>query len=189
MVTAAVVSTIAAATFMGGSSGAAGVVARTELRDATGTVVGSVAFMREGARVVAEVEALVPADSPTFHGFHIHANDVDSDGDGNAADGCVGPAFTSVDGHWDVGGHVHGDHTGDLPSLLRDAGGHAGARVDVGAFVPGDIIGRAVIVHAGPDNFANIPTRYAPAGPDATTLATGDSGTRYACGVIRAASR
>jgi len=35
--------------------------------------------------------------------------------------------------------------------------------------------GTALIVHAGPDNFANIPSRYAPA-PDATTLATGDAG-------------
>jgi Cu-Zn family superoxide dismutase len=41
-----------------------------------------------------------------------------------------------------------------------------------------------VIVHAGPDNFANIPVRYAPNGPDATTLATGDSGARTACGTV-----
>jgi Cu-Zn family superoxide dismutase len=42
-------------------------------------------------------------------------------------------------------------------------------------------------VHADPDNFANILTRYAPA-PDATTLATGDAGARIACGVVTAAS-
>ena len=47
-----------------------------------------------------------------------------------------------------------------------------------------DLVGRALIVHAGPDNYANIPTRYAAGGPDATTLATGDAGGRAACGVI-----
>jgi superoxide dismutase, Cu-Zn family len=46
--------------------------------------------------------------------------------------------------------------------------------------------GTALIVHTGPDNFANIPTRHAPA-PDATTLATGDAGARIACGLIQAA--
>jgi len=51
----------------------------------------------------------------------------------------------------------------------------------------------ALIVHAGRDNLANIPARYThPAdatgttGPDATTLATSDSGARAACGVVTA---
>ena len=49
--------------------------------------------------------------------------------------------------------------------------------------------GTVIIIHAGPDNFANIPAdRYqqidgAPP-PDETTLATGDAGKRVACGVI-----
>jgi Cu-Zn family superoxide dismutase len=41
------------------------------------------------------------------------------------------------------------------------------------------------MVHAGPDNFANIPERYAPAGPDEMTRSTGDSGGRIACGVVK----
>jgi Cu-Zn family superoxide dismutase len=47
-----------------------------------------------------------------------------------------------------------------------------------------DADGSAFIVHALADNYANIPTRYAPSGPDATTLGTGDAGGRLACGVI-----
>ena len=46
-----------------------------------------------------------------------------------------------------------------------------------------DADGAALIIHAGPDNLANIPTRYSAAGvagPDAATLATGDSGGRFA---------
>ena len=44
--------------------------------------------------------------------------------------------------------------------------------------------GSAVMVHSGPDNYANIPERYAPEGPDADTLGTGDAGSRLACGVV-----
>jgi Cu-Zn family superoxide dismutase len=48
-----------------------------------------------------------------------------------------------------------------------------------------DLDGSAIIVHANPDNYANIPKdRYDP-DPDATTLATGDAGGRVACGVIK----
>jgi Cu-Zn family superoxide dismutase len=45
-----------------------------------------------------------------------------------------------------------------------------------------DADGNAFIVHANPDNYANV-LRYGT--PDATTLATGDAGGRIACGVIQ----
>ncbi|MGH9165520.1 MAG: superoxide dismutase family protein, partial [Acidimicrobiales bacterium] len=50
--------------------------------------------------------------------------------------------------------------------------------------------GSAVVVHAGPDNQANIPARYLQtpgdaAGPDAATLSTGDSGGRQRCGLTQ----
>jgi superoxide dismutase, Cu-Zn family len=84
---------------------------------------------------------------------------------------------------------VHGSHSGDLPSILVLADGSGEARSATGRFEPSEIAGRAVILHAGPDNFGNIPTRYvssaAPAGgPDATTQSTGDAGGRIACGII-----
>lgn len=41
----------------------------------------------------------------------------------------------------------------------------------------------ALIIHAQPDNYANIPDRYRPA-PDEATLGTGDAGGRSVCGVI-----
>jgi superoxide dismutase, Cu-Zn family len=49
-------------------------------------------------------------------------------------------------------------------------------------------------VHAGRDNFANIPERYHSHeedvfGPDSDTLATGDAGSRAACGVVQRAKR
>lgn len=171
--------------------GASNVVARAELRTAANVVVGEVVFKKKGPEIVGIVEVDGLPTGTDFRGFHIHANDVDNDPiDGNPADGCVGPAFTSVDGHWDVGGHSHGAHTGDLPVLMRDANGHAEARFTIGKFTPGDIIGRAVIVHLAADNYGNVPARYTHAtgtGPDATTLANGDAGGRFACGVITSA--
>ena len=52
-----------------------------------------------------------------------------------------------------------------------------------------DSDGSAVIVHASPDNFANIPDRYHSYeenvfGPDSATRATGDAGSRAGCGVL-----
>jgi Cu-Zn family superoxide dismutase len=176
-------------TAFGGPSEARSVVAAAELRDANGEVVGVVRFVRQHGEVVGRALVQLPPDSPTFHGFHVHANDIDSDGDGNPADGCVAPTFAAVDGHWDDGTHTHGAHLGDMPSLQRDADGHARVEVSLGSFAPSDVIGRAVVVHAGPDNFANIPERYTATGPDATTLGTGDSGARFACGVVVAARR
>jgi Cu-Zn family superoxide dismutase len=48
--------------------------------------------------------------------------------------------------------------------------------------------GSSVVIHALPDNKANIPPRYRQAGgapgPDAETRKAGDSGRRVACGVI-----
>lgn len=173
-----------------GTSGAGGVVARAELRNQAGEPVGVVVFKRHGHEIVGVAEVQLPVADTEFRGFHIHANNVDNNPlDGNPADGCVGD-FTSVDGHWDVGGHNHGAHTGDLPVLMRDGTGHAETTFVIGKFQPGDIIDRAVVVHAGADNYANIPaTRYqsnisATPGADSTTLGNGDAGARYACGVI-----
>jgi Cu-Zn family superoxide dismutase len=167
--------------------GAHGVVARAALHDGAGQQIGEVTFQVRNDRVVGQIEVRLPADSSRFHGFHLHANNDPTNGVG-----CVGPAFTSADGHWNPGGAGHGSHRGDLPPLLLGPDGRSRAEFDIGHFVPGELTGLAVIVHAGPDNLANVPTRYTAAGipgPDAATLATGDAGGRYACGVIEPRGR
>jgi Cu-Zn family superoxide dismutase len=52
-------------------------------------------------------------------------------------------------------------------------------------------VGRAVVLHAGPDNFGNVPVgavsdQYAPNSTSATekTVKTGNAGDRVACGLI-----
>lgn len=153
--------------------------AMTVLRNAAGEIIGNVVLVQQGGAVRVEVQA--SGLTPGFHGFHVHAA-----GMCDAAGG-----FTSAGGHFNPGGATHGSHGGDLPSLYVMADGTASMTVLTDGFTVADLFddnGSAIVVHAGPDNFANIPTRYAPA-PDQTTLDTGDAGGRVACGVVTLAGR
>lgn len=164
---------------MSGQAGASGEDAKSFLRNAAGEQVGLVKFEQQGDKVLVKVTASLPASAEGFHGFHIHANGT-----------CTPSAFTSAGGHYghnvaDPASTPHGStdfHKGDMPSLLVMADGTAEARFLTDRVTVAEITGRAVILHAGVDNFANIPSRYGTA--DATTLGTGDAGSRYACGVI-----
>ena len=128
---------------------------------------GTVWLEQEGPQVliVGEVTGLKPNQE---HGFHVHEKGDCSSGDG-----------TSAGGHLNPGGHPHGPpgaphHAGDLPALKADANGRATIRMHVDGSVlgggPGDFAGKALIVHASPDDY--------------TTQPTGNSGARIACGVI-----
>jgi superoxide dismutase, Cu-Zn family len=148
--------------------------AEVRLRNAAGQEIGKVKFDQERGGVSVEVK--VRGLTPGFHGFHVHAV-------GN----CVGPDFASAGGHFNMPGHNHPMHSGDMVSLLANADGSGEVSFTTNSFMVADLFdadGSAVIVHGGPDNFANIPARYAPNGPDETTLATGDSGARTACGIV-----
>jgi superoxide dismutase, Cu-Zn family len=151
---------------------------KVDLVDASGADVGFVKLTKQGDKVIVrgEVEGLTPG----FHGFHVHS-----------VGQCVAP-FTSAGGHYNPGGTGHGSHAGDMPSLLVMDDGTAEAQFASDRFTIAELFdtdGSAIIVHAGADNFANIPTRYQSTtegvlGPDSATLATGDAGARAACGVV-----
>jgi len=170
--------------------GAQGNTAATAtLRDTNGKSSGIVrlATNGKGAQVVAQVT--LPASAAGFHGFHIHAKGVCDPTSVDPASGQVVPFFTAG-GHLGggPGGQVHSGHDGDMPSLLINKDGTATVtfrtdRVTLAKILDAD--GSAVVVHAGPDNFGNIPTRYSATGPDAATLNTGDSGGRTLCGVLK----
>ncbi|MBI1892288.1 MAG: superoxide dismutase family protein [Burkholderiales bacterium] len=147
--------------------------AQVKLYNTAGNQVGSARLIQQGHGNVA-IDVSVRDLPPGFHGFHVHT-----------VGECI-PPFTSSGGHFDLAGHTHRDHSGDFPVLLVNADGTANARFNTDRFAVADLFdgdGSALIIHAGPDNYANIPTRYV-ATPDATTLATGDAGARIACGVI-----
>ena len=146
--------------------------ASATLFDAAGAEVGSVKLNGDtgGVRIRAEVSGL-PAG---FHGFHIHAV------------GTCTPPFTTAGGHWNPAGQTHPSHAGDQPVLLVNADGTGSLSFVSDRYGISDLFdadGNAFIVHADPDNYANV---YRYGTPDATTLATGDAGGRLVCGVIQA---
>jgi len=151
--------------------------ASATLVNAAGGKVGTVRFERRGKSRALRVTVNVRTLSPGFHGFHVHT-----------VGKCEGPTFMSAGPHLNPAAASHADHPGDMPPLLVTSGGKAEARFTTDRFSIAqlrDADGSAVMVHALPDNQANIPTdRYDP-DPDATTLATGDSGARIACGLVR----
>ena len=129
-------------------------------------VSGRVTFTQAGAKV--RVRAQVQGLTPGLHGFHVHERGE-----------CVGDGM-SAGGHFNPHGGPHGAasgarrHGGDMGNLNADAQGRATLElelddVSVGGGA-GNIIGRAVIVHADPDDLNSQPA--------------GNSGRRIACGVI-----
>lgn len=169
----------------GGTTGTE--VARAQLATPDGTEVGTVTFSTEGSTMI--VRASVTGLEPGFKGFHVHTIGKCEPNSANPTDPAQTGDFLSAGGHLKSEGENHAGHDGDLSSLQVTSGGTAELTTTTDA-LPLDALldadGSAVMVHLGPDNFGNIPTRYAPT-PDAETLNTGDSGGRAACGVVEAA--
>ena len=153
---------------------------KVQLVDANGASAGVVRLIQQGSTVI--VRGQTEGLTPGFHGFHVHS-----------VGECVAP-FTSAGGHYNPTAAGHGSHAGDMPSLLVLDDGTAQLQFATDNFSVAELFdadGTAIIVHALPDNFANIPTRYQSTtegtfGPDSATLATGDAGGRVACGVVAA---
>ena len=129
---------------------------------------GTVRFHRtgDGVHVSGELTGLTPN---VKHGFHVHEF-----GDCSAPDGA------SAGGHFAPEGHPHGTpdpgqhHAGDLGNVEADSAGHAKVDVTVPGLTlaTGDraLVGRALVVHAQPD--------------DLTSQPAGNAGARVGCGVI-----
>lgn len=157
----------------------------TTLHDAAGLELGTVTITEQGDTL----ELTVTADGmePGFYGFHIHSvgrcepdspapDDPESTGD-----------FRSAGSHLGSDAAEHPDHPGDLPQLLVMDSGAAAMTFRTDRLTLADLNdedGAALIIHSDPDNYANIPERYAAEGADEDSRATGDAGSRLACGVL-----
>ena len=166
---------------------------RATLATAAGLAIGTVEFRTDDDHTEVRVRLTGTPGLDAFHGFHIHANDVAANGDGCIADPSAASStwFVSADGHYNPSVQTHSHHVGDMPVVYVNADGTVETRFRIDKIVPGDLVGKAVILHAGADNFANIPlgsgpTQYTANSPDATsaTAKTGNAGDRVACGVI-----
>ena len=190
--------TVAAVALLGsgGPAGADRPIATARLRLADGDAIGRVRFYDRGSSTKVSVRIDFPQGVTTlqdFHGFHVHANDNPANGEGCQADPAAAPStwFVSADGHFKAPGETHGAHKGDLQTLYLLANGKASATFYVDRFEPQELDGRAVVFHAGRDNYGNIPVgtaaeEYTPNSPAAVTRTadTGNAGNRVACGLL-----
>jgi len=123
--------------------------------------------MQNGVRITGELGGLSRGST---HAIHIHEK-----GDCSAADA------TSAGGHFNPAQQQHGragsgpHHGGDMDNIVANANGVAVVNVQaIGVSLGGgdtDIGGRAVVVHAAPDDYQSQPA--------------GNAGARVACGVIQ----
>ncbi len=137
------------------------------------TVTGSVALdtSPQGVHITGSIQGLKP---DAEFGFHVHEKGDCSAPDGSSAGGHFNPTQAQ---HGNPTGSTH--HAGDMPNIKSNAEGVA--QVDTtaaGTTLHGeaatDIMGKAIVVHEGPDDY--------------TTQPSGNSGKRVACGVIAAPS-
>lgn len=123
--------------------------------------------MGGGVHLRGEIGGLAPNST---HAIHIHEHGDCSTVDASSAGGHFNPAGSP---HGKAGTGPH--HAGDMDNVVANAQGVA--RVDVhargvtlGGGAANDVAGRAVVVHAAPDDYSSQPA--------------GNAGARVACGVI-----
>jgi superoxide dismutase, Cu-Zn family len=148
---------------------AVGVIAPTSVATAASmSPQGSVRFQQraDGVFVTGRITGLRPNQE---HGFHVHEG-ADCAGDALGTKGHFNPDAAP---HGKHGAAVH--HAGDLPALKADGNGVAEIKVLVKKLTvtasPASVVGKGLIVHRDPDDYATQPT--------------GNAGPRPGCAVIR----
>lgn len=135
-------------------------------------VKGEVTFTQENGEVkmMASLSGLSEGD----HAIHIHQNADCSSADGKSAGGHWNPT-NQPHGKWGV---EEGYHKGDIGNFTADADGNATVEFATDEWCMGcddenkNILGKAVIVHQGQDDFTSQPS--------------GDAGARVSCtGIIQ----
>ncbi|KAG0583716.1 hypothetical protein KC19_3G157800 [Ceratodon purpureus] len=136
------------------------------------SITGVISFLQDGQGptiVKGEIKGLKPGK----HGFHIHAL-------GDTTNGCM-----STGPHYNPKNLEHGApedevrHAGDLGNIIAGDDGIAKISLkDVHIPLGGahSIVGRAVVVHADPDDLGK--------GGHELSKSTGNAGARVACGII-----
>jgi Cu-Zn family superoxide dismutase len=127
---------------------------------------------KDGVSIAVALKGLPPGE----HGFHLHekgsCDPAEKEGKqvaGQAAGGHFDPEGTKA--HKGPGG---GGHKGDLPKLQVSDKGVAQAKLDVKGVTLADFEGKALMIHAGGDNYSDTPKPL------------GGGGDRIVCGVVPA---
>lgn len=137
-----------------------------------GDIIGLIEFQdtAKGLKIIPNLRGLTEGQ----HGTHVHQN---PDCGPAEKDGKMVPGL-AAGGHFDpenTGSHQgpQGEgHLGDLPVLYVDANGEATRSSWAPRLTTGDLRGRAIVIHSGGDNYADLPKKL------------GGGGSRVACGVV-----
>ncbi|SHI81918.1 superoxide dismutase, Cu-Zn family [Arenibacter nanhaiticus] len=134
-------------------------------------VTGDVSFTEEDGTVT--MKATLTGLTPGEHAIHLHEKADCSSADGKSTGGHWNPTFANH-GKW---GAEEGYHRGDIGNFTADADGNGTVEFSTDEWCIGcdddtkNILGKAVIVHQGVDDFVTQPT--------------GDAGGRVSCtGII-----
>lgn len=134
------------------------------------TVTGTLQFEQEGdGKVNLKLEIVVPQMANKTVAVHIHET------------GDCGDAGKNAGGHWNPTNKQHGKwdssefHSGDIGNITLDGDGKGTLTLDtdlwsIGGDIQKDILGKAIIVHSGTDDYTSQPA--------------GNAGSRIGCGVI-----
>ncbi len=137
-----------------------------------GEIIGMIEFKDtdKGLKVIPNLRGLTEGQ----HGTHVHQNPscepAEKDGKmvpGLGAGGHFDPDNTGV--HQGPQGQ---GHLGDLAVLYVDAKGNATRESWAPRLTTEDLVGRAIIIHSGGDNYSDVPKKL------------GGGGSRVACGTI-----
>ncbi len=116
----------------------------------------------QGVLVAADVAGLPQG----ILGFHIHS--------GARCGGTTAAPFADTLTHYNPDNAAHPNHAGDMPPLFSNHG-HAFQAFYTDRFTVEQVLGRTVVIHAGPDDFTSQPA--------------GNAGQKIACGVITPVAR
>ena len=133
-------------------------------------VTGTARFDAAGGKVKLTLDLTVPSKAGKEVAVHIHEH------------GDCGDKGNMAHGHWNPGSNQHGKwgsgnhHAGDIGNVKLDGQGKGTLSIETDLWTLGgdamkNIVGKAVIVHSGVDDY--------------TTQPTGNAGSRIGCGVIQ----
>ncbi|MDY6982783.1 MAG: superoxide dismutase [Cu-Zn] SodC [Pseudomonadota bacterium] len=138
--------------------------------ESIGTIVISKAT--HGIVLTPELTGLPPGE----HGFHVH--EVADCSPARDDEGDMAAAHAAGDHYDPEGTMMHGSplvgdgHLGDLPVLVVGQDGRATEAVEASRLSLEDVGNRALMIHAGGDNYSDVPEK------------AGGGGARIACGII-----
>ena len=140
--------------------------------EGVGEAIGTIALSDTagGLQLVPDLHNLPPGP----HGFHVHQNGSCDPGEKDGQN----VAGLAAGGHYDpdnTGKHEGPDgngHKGDLPLLMVAQNGDASLTMVAPHLKVADVLGRAIMIHDGGDNYSDDPKPL------------GGGGARIACGVV-----